>query len=395
MDSELAQIFDSNRSERTEKVLLGRPSRRTEAQRLKLIKDRDAQIMQMHADGTPVAKIAQELVLSGGVVYTTLARLVSQGKIPPLPVTNSLTGKERQERDSKIIEMYQEGKTNEEIASALGLTGEYVKILIRKLVDKGSLTAREFKSNSKWTDLNDSRVKIVIEMMKEKKVFREIALTLGVKYQWIQFVVVRLKRIHGDSIFESDNHLFTLLEGAEELGISDSRLRKIITLDSEIQASRRGGRGCGLYLIEQEQLDALRNHPGVLGKWVCSCCGDAFVRKYKNIFCSEACRILMRSKRRDELISQSDNPEVFLQWHKDFIEILKTKKPNKKERWVGICEAEKNCRLTKMQIGWLGLRGIVKTEPNPKRNWRGEPAKLYPLSVLKLAGRIYQKSIQK
>ena len=310
-------------------------------------------------------------------------------------------------RRKEVIKMCQEGKRIEEIAGAIGCSRSNVYGLVRQLNAEGLITnpaPRSRKKYGRFRNINDPRVQIVIEMKKRRATLEEIGQALGgCTIENARQLIKNIKSVHGEGVFNSEEKYRTTREAAAELHISESTVRQIC----EMEGISLIPRGEYQFLIGNQGFEELREHPVDNHQQVCKYCGEVFVKDKSRhggmVTCCEKCFKDLRARRRLKLISEKPTADSLRGWALDlWITLEKHRRdenPRKlrgKEKWIGFGEAKKLTGLSHQQVSWLRQRHIVTIHRHPtKMGNGGEKAALYAVSEMEIAKKIYAEFLRK
>lgn len=303
---------------------------------------------------------------------------------------------EIQELRQRIISLCNDGSTSEQICDVLSLKASYVYTHIHQLVKDNLIAPRRRKNSAGCQDLNGERPQIIIKMVKEGRSLKEIGDVLSVTRERARQLVKEIKALHGQEVFRITDPFYGTKEVARELGVSRDLIVRVL-LDIRAKPDEDGKnstRTCRAFVITGKELQEIREHSRLVG--ICQICGKAFNKKDRggrSVTCSNSCCQKMRFRRRKALFSEGTKNILFLPWHKELKMAIQKCRPNKNEHWVNVGKACLVSGLSRMQIHWLGRRGIVVTKLDPVNKWRdGRSVALYPLSIVRLAGEIYRKN---
>lgn len=310
---------------------------------------------------------------------------------------NSPIAQTMADREKMIANLRKKGLTSKQIARTLSITQGAVEHTAHMLLNNGSVDRlprgpkqQQRKSNKKkkrgrkppfWHNLNTSLSKKIISMRKRRETLDDIGKALGGKTkQWAQQIIRDMKALHGEEIFlpAPAEKLYTCAEAALEIPCSWHILRTLCE-SGEISFMRRG-RGKG-YLLTQQSIDQLREHPAITGEKTCVVCGETFIcpPSYPGTkTCSPTCRDVRKNAVRLERMNSTPTLDTLLGWRKVVFQQLLHHKTPKCEEWITIREAAVMTGLTQSQIRLLKNRHIVSASPHPSRTWRG----LKPLVML-------------
>lgn len=355
---------------------------------------REEQVIRLRGEGHSNQAIAEALELSVPSITQTVHKLIQEGRVTPQRRGPKLpSDEERQEREEQIIRLREEGHSNEAIAEALGLSISATMSWVCVLLAEGLIARRQGsgfqRDDATWRDVSSERVQIIIRLKKQRATLEEIGTVLGVTRERARQLIKKIAAEHGEDVFNLDEPLWTIQEAAEELGVNAGVIISLCQQE-EISYRRRS--------LSQDSMEALKRHPRITGERICATCKKTFIHtpgQYGgHIVCSDKCLEELDRVRREECLAKEPTLDSLAGWRRELWQRLQLHKPPKKEKWLTLSEACTATGLSKMQVGWIGLRRIVTIHRDPSRIARktGEPMALYAASEMEIARQVYAAS---
>ena len=169
------------------------------------IKERRKQVARLYQEGKSQKEIAEELQVTTNVVYLDLKKLLSDGIIKKGTMKTDAEKRHEniQKRRKQVARLYQEGKSQREIAEELQVTTNVVYLDLKKLLSDGIIQKRKRKRIGENPRIKERR-KQVAKLYNKGKRTEEIAKKVQVS---VSTVLSDIKQLLNDGIIEKRNRI--------------------------------------------------------------------------------------------------------------------------------------------------------------------------------------------
>lgn len=308
-------------------------------------------------------------------------------------------------REWVITQLRQQGLSAQDIAYEMGLTESTVYNIASSLVKIGKIkklsNGPKKGSGNKtqfWRNLDHSKTQTIIKMVKARATQQEIAKVLGViSRERARQLIGDMEAVHGFKVWESEKELYSIPEAAKILKVSLWLIRSICR-ENVLPLQERGEHQ---YLLGEKAMEILRHHPRITGKGKCAVCKNDFTRKRRfncrTMTCCKKCKKIRVLRLKQSLFNGNLKVDSLAGWHIALHQKLQAHKSLEGEKWLKISEATGITTLSKMQIWYLGRRGIVATcNHSAQVSARtGKPITMYSSSQMEIARQVYRAHQQK
>lgn len=310
-----------------------------------------------------------------------------------------LSDQKWQKLEEQFLNLRKEGLSFDEIAQRLTVSRSSLSQARKRLIERGEMKPYSYRVNwasACWRNLNNKRVKTIIEMVKQRRTLKEIARAIGVTTrERARQLVAKITETHGEKVFEPKEAFLTTQEAANMLGVSTHRILKIIA-NGDVTCKKRSTGARSAWHIEKSEIGKLQKHPLITGKCKCVTCGKIFIRhNTKRLTCSDKCRKKRRWEQRVAFGKQNPIPESLRGWQRNLLKKLQNHHLPKDEKWLTFTQANEITGLSRMQFFWLKYRNIITTRHHPRKKTKnGKPTIMFAKSEMEIIRELFAAQVK-
>ena len=308
--------------------------------------------------------------------------------LPCLPRARSRVREfKRREFEDKIKPLYEDGILIKDIAARLGFSIGTIRIYLHRMVERGIIVKRDDPRTS-VTSLDSQRVKTIVSMVKKRATLQEIGDVLGLTRERARQLIVKIKKIHGQVVFGTDEKLYSVTEAANALGLTKTRLEEICAC-ANVPARYRSVASQHDRLFNEVDLEAIRRYIDNTYSRTCVVCNKAFNAVYrehkKSVTCSRECTKKFATTRAYYYYGRSfDIKNARQEWRRELYKKLQEHTIPANDQWLTRARAVKQSGLTMMQLEYLRLRSLIECRQHPTKRFRGKPVCTFSASQMAL-----------
>ncbi len=355
-----------------------------------------------------VNDIATSCNIKVGTVQAAIYSLIKTGKIPKMTRGCVVMGENQfKEVVEQVRLLTLEGIRNPaQIADKIGVVVRHVHkarrlLIAQKMVQKMS----GVNPSAFWRNLADEKTQLIISMVNNQNAtLEQIGFALGgLSREYVRQVIDAITTLYGEKIFTPSHGFYTIAEASDLVGgISVEAIRDLCR-DGKISSKRRSTARRAKFLLDEEGIEALRQHIMFRLKEVetaCVVCGKVFLWCLEDsssvapILCgSKKCRQERRSQTMKVLCACLPTLEsLHEEWQRQVFMRLKEHELPEDDRWVPVDQAFQLAGVSIAQLYHLRRRRVVATmdHPTQKANKTGRLVKLYSASQMAIIKEAYE-----
>ena len=285
------------------------------------------------------------------------------------------------------MELFRQGKSDDEISTALYITKNHLDYRLRLLRKEGRIQFRPRRApHREPISLTTPRTQIVLAMLAERRKHCDIGAAVGVTGACIQHIHQRILDDYGEDAIGPSPYL-----SAQEL--RDALKIPIGWVYDALHAGavpfHRGAQN-RLYVHESD-IERLKQACAPR-RGTCAICGEEFIVVNHRVTCSARCWKKYFEEKFVRVRGTKPNPRRAIPWHRELMARLDEVPARENEEWLTLTEAKRRSGLSQMRVIWLGVRTIIHTRPDPvRRNRLGKPITLYSANELDVAKEAFEK----
>ena len=161
----------------------------------KKVEERRKEVARLYNEGKSRREIVQELQVSVGTVTMDIQKLIKNGIIQKRTDVKR-NAKKKEERRKKVARLYNEGKSRKEIAEELQISVATVGVYIQELIKNGAVQDLGKEKSEKKEERRKKVARLYQEGKTQKEIAEELQVSLSVVYN-------DEKRLLGDGISRS------------------------------------------------------------------------------------------------------------------------------------------------------------------------------------------------
>lgn len=340
-----------------------------------LLPAQKTQIINLRRGGGKIAQIAEAV----GVCHATVIRVCRQAGLDKSALMR--------QRETQILAMSRE-KTTAEIAQALTISAATVRNVRAGLTSQGRLVRKKPGPGSSCSKIESERVQTIIRLKQNAYTNVMIGQELGITREWARQLVKKIINCHGPEVFERTGDGMQFWTIAEAAKTTNCPINYIHCLLNRGQLSSvKKGKFIYLDKIGLQQLKASFQQNCVVCGQTIVCWG----RGRKTKICGQSkCQAAHRAGIRQACQNQEPSAESLRGLGRIIFLRLQNYRIPDDEQWLLLKEACERSGLTLMRLGWLRLRRVIPVKESAKRRY-GKIAYLYPASVMDIIRELAQE----